>query len=66
MPDQPERAKAGLADLFDGVLSERYTTQEDAVYVRLTFGTQGGSAESVADASSVVDAEFIFPSGGRT
>ena len=63
MPDQPTRAKAGAAELFDGVVSERYTTSEDAVYVRLTFGTQGGSATDVSDVSSVIDAEFIFPAG---
>lgn len=62
MPDQPERAKAGIAALFDGVLSERHTTGEEAEYVRLTFGSEGGSAQFVTDPSSVVDAEFIFPS----
>lgn len=64
MPGQPQRATAGAAQPFDGVLSERHTSSEGAEYVRLTFGMgdDGGEGE-VPDPSSVVDAEFLFPAG---
>lgn len=63
MPGQPQRATAGAAQPFDGVLSERHTSGEGAEYVRLTFGMGAGGEGEVPDPSSVVDAEFLFPAG---
>eukprot|EP00208_Stichococcus_sp_RCC1054_P006789 CAMPEP_0206142630 /NCGR_PEP_ID=MMETSP1473-20131121/17675_1 /ASSEMBLY_ACC=CAM_ASM_001109 /TAXON_ID=1461547 /ORGANISM="Stichococcus sp, Strain RCC1054" /LENGTH=319 /DNA_ID=CAMNT_0053537703 /DNA_START=96 /DNA_END=1055 /DNA_ORIENTATION=+ len=64
LPDQP-KAKyqaQGSAQLFDGVVADRHTTKEGVEYVRVTFGTAGGDADDVQDPTSVVDAEFLFPS----
>ena len=64
MPGQPQRAAAGAAQPFDGVLSEQHTSGEGAEYVRVTFGMgAGGDAGDVSDPSTVVDAEFLFPTG---
>lgn len=44
---------------------ERRTTAGGAEYIRVVLGTKGGAAAEVEDASAVIDAEFLFLSGGR-
>lgn len=47
------------------VVVERRTTAGGAEYIRVVLGTKGGAAAEVEDASAVIDAEFLFLSGGR-
>lgn len=60
LPPQPRRQKSAEVVPFDGVLVDRSVTKAGCDYVRIVFGTAGGTATEVEDPSEVIDAEFIF------
>jgi hypothetical protein len=65
LPEKPTRQMEQAVEPFDGVLTERHTSADGSEYVRVAFGTGAVSPSGkVDDPSSIVDAEFLFLSGG--